>query len=291
MSLKTKFNLAMLAAFVVGLSLAATLIYGAANHEARREVMREASLLMSAASAVRAYTVSEITPLLAEQSKLRFLPHTVPSWAAQTNMRRTLEKEFPTYNYKEASLNPTNPADRATDWEADIIAEFTRNPDLGAFVSTRDSAVGPTLSLSKPIRLKDPACLVCHSTPAAAPATMTDLYGTANGFGWKLNDVVAVQVVTVPLKVAVDRANETLTVYLGGLAGVFLLIIVLLNILLTTLILRPVRRISVTADEISTGNMDAPEIAPKGHDEIASLAMSFNRMRRSLEKAMKLLEG
>ncbi|WP_295391502.1 DUF3365 domain-containing protein [uncultured Thiodictyon sp.] len=291
MNLKTKFNLAMLVAFVIGLTLAATLIYRAANAEARREVMREASLLMSAASAIRVYTVSEITPLLAEQSKLRFLPHTIPSWAAQTNMRRVLEKELPSYTYKEPSLNPTNPADRATDWEADIIGEFTRDPNLTEFVSTRDSALGPTLSLSKPIRLKDPGCLACHSTPAAAPATMIDLYGTANGFGWKLNDVVAAQVVTVPLQVAIDQANKTLKIYLGGLAGVFLLVILLLNILLTTLIVRPVRRMSVVADEISTGNMEAPEIVPTGRDEIASLASSFNRMRRSLEKALKLLEG
>lgn len=290
MGLKTKFNLAMLAAFVAGLALAAVLLYEATKADARREVLREASILMSTASAVRAYTASEITPLLAEQSKLRFLPHTIPSWAAQTNMRRTLEKEFPSYTYKEASLNPTNPADRATDWEADIIGEFTRNQELKEFVSERDSALGPTLSLSKPIRLKDPACLSCHSTPAAAPATMIDLYGPANGFGWKLDDVVGVQVVTVPLQVAIDRAGQSLKIYLGGLAGVFLVVVALLNILLTTMIVRPVRRMSDIADEISTGNMNAPEIEPKGRDEIASLAMSFNRMRRSLENAMKLLE-
>lgn len=290
MSLKTKFNLATLAAFLVGLSLAAALLYGVANADARREVLREAALVMGAAAAVRTYTVSEITPLLGEQSKLRFLPHTVPSWAAQTNMR-TLEKQLPSYAYKEASLNPTNPADRATDWEADIIAEFTRNPELTELVSTRDSALGPTLSYSKPIRLKDPACLTCHSTPAAAPATMIDLYGSGNGFGWKLNDVVGVQVVTVPLQVALDRAGNTLKIYLGGLALVFVVVIVLLNVLLTTMIVRPVRQMSVIADEISTGNMNAPEIEPKGRDEIASLASSFNRMRRSLENAMKLLEG
>jgi protein-histidine pros-kinase len=75
------------------------------------------------------------------------------------------------------------------------------------------------------------------------------------------------------------------------LAGIFLVVIVLLNVLLTTLIVRPVRQMSVIADEISTGNMGAPEIEPKGRDEIASLGASFNRMRRSLENAMRLLEG
>lgn len=290
MSLKTKFNLAMLGAFAVGLLLAAVFLHRIANEEARREVLREASIMMSAAMAVRTYTVKEITPLLAEQSKLRFLPHTVPSWAAQTNMRHQLE-QFPSYTYKEASLNPTNPADRATDWEADIIGAFTRDQGLGELVTTRDSALGPTLSLSKPIRLKDPACLSCHTTPAEAPATLIDLYGTANGFGWKLNDVVGVQVVTVPLQVALDRANRILALTLGGLAVVFIVVMVLLNILLSILIVRPVRRMSLIADEISTGNMGAPEIQPKGRDEIASLGVSFNRMRRSLENAMKLLEG
>ena len=151
--------------------------------------------------------------------------------------------------------------------------------------------MGSTLTLSKPIRLKDPACLSCHSTPADAPATMIDLYGAANGFGWKLNDVVGIQVVSVPLQIALDRANNTLKFTLGGLVVVFLVVVVLLNVLLTTLIIRPVRQMSVTADEISTANLSAPEIEPKGRDEIASLGTSFNRMRRSLENAMKLLEG
>ena len=49
--------------------------------------------------------------------------------------------------------------------------------------------------------------------------------------------------------------------------------------------------LTAKADAISTGDMNAPEIEPKGRDEIASLGASFNRMRRSLENAMKLLEG
>lgn len=99
------------------------------------------------------------------------------------------------------------------------------------------------------------------------------------------------QVMTVPLQIALDRANTTLKLTLGGLAVVFLVVIALLNVLLATLIVRPVRRMSLVADEISTGNMSAQEIEPKGHDEIASLGTSFNRMRRSLENAMKMLEG
>ncbi len=147
------------------------------------------------------------------------------------------------------------------------------------------------LSISRPIRIIDKDCLACHSTPAAAPATMTDLYGTANGFGWKLGDVVGAQIVSVPMRVALDRATEEFKVYLGGLAVVFVVMIVLLNLLLHFVIVRPIRTMSAIASEVSLGNMDAPEFTARGRDEIASLAESFNRMRRSLANAMKLLES
>src|SRR5678816_3342917 len=120
MGLRAKFNLVLLAAFVVGLSLAAAVSYRIVHDNVRREVLLQSAIMMAEATAVRNYTTKEIEPLLAEQVKLRFLPHTVPSWAAQTNLR-SMAAQFPDYTYKEAALNPTNPADRATDWEADII--------------------------------------------------------------------------------------------------------------------------------------------------------------------------
>jgi protein-histidine pros-kinase len=47
---------------------------------------------------------------------------------------------------------------------------------------------------------------------------------------------------------------------------------------------------SVAADRISTGDKDIPELAESGRDEVALLARSFNRMRRSLEKAISLID-
>jgi HAMP domain-containing protein len=289
MGLKAKFNLVMLAAFLVGLTLAALLSWRIVHDNARREVLQQAAVMMAQASAIRDYTAKEIEPLLADQIKVRFLPHTVPSWAAQTNLR-ALAAQFPDYTYKEAALNPTNPADRATDWESGIIAEFARDPSLKDFTSTRDGPTGPILSISRPIRIIDKDCLTCHSTPSAAPASMIDLYGSANGFGWKLGDVIGAQIVSVPMQVALDRADDAFKVYLLALVAVFAVTIVLLNLLLHFVIVQPIRRMSAIASEVSLGNMDAPEFAERGRDEIASLAGSFNRMRRSLANAMKLLE-
>jgi hypothetical protein len=124
MGLKAKFNLVMFGTFLAGLALAAVLSWNIVQDNAGKEVVQEANVMLSEALAIREYTVREIRPLLADQVSVRFLPHTVPSWAAQTNMR-ALAARFPDYSYKEAALNPTNPADRATDWESGIIDDRT----------------------------------------------------------------------------------------------------------------------------------------------------------------------
>ena len=89
---------------------------------------------------------------------------------------------------------------------------------------------------------------------------------------------------------AVDRANRIFWVFMAGLAAVFAVMLIILNLLLHFFIIKPVRRISETASEVSLGNLDVPEYQPRGKDEIASLAASFNRMRRSLVNAMHMLE-
>ena len=289
MGLKTKFNLVMLAAFLVGLALAASLSYAIVQQNARDEVLQQARIMIDAASAVRGYTDKEVGPLLAAQNSVRFLPQTIPFFAAQTVLRG-LPARYRDYAYKEAALNPTNPADRATDWQADIIDAFQRNPGERDLVVERNTAEGPTLNLARPVQVTSKSCLVCHSTPQVAPSSMIDLYGTAHGFGWKLGQVVGAQIVTVPTTVAFAKARHLFLVLMGGLAAVFAVTLLLLNLLLHFLIVRPVRKISSVASEVSLGNLDIPEYQPRGRDEIASLASSFNRMRRSLVDAMKLLE-
>jgi HAMP domain-containing protein len=289
MSLRLKFNLALILAFAVGLAIAAAGLRRVVVEDARSEVLENARLMMQSAAAIRGYTAEQIEPLLSEQAGERFLPQSVPFFAAQANFR-ALQKNYPDYDYKEAALNPTNPSDRASDWETDIINIFRRDPSMHELVTERDSPTGRLLSLAHPLQVTDAACLSCHSTPAAAPPSMVKLYGTANGFGWKSKDVVGASIVSVPMSVALDRANRLFVVFMAVLVVVFLVTIVLLNLLLQYMVVRPVVRMSKIASEVSLGNLDAEEYERKGRDEIASLSASFNRMRRSLEQAIQLLE-
>jgi methyl-accepting chemotaxis protein len=290
MGLRTKFNLVMITAFLIGLGVAAFLAREITTEEAKRQMLNEATLIMRNGTAVRSYTQNEIRPLISDQMAVRFLPHSVPSWSAQTVFRQ-IQKDFPDYSYKEAALNPTNPSDRATNWEPDIINVFKRDSTLTEFVATRDTPTGQFLTFSRPFRLTDRACLSCHSTPAAAPATMVDLYGNSNGFGWVLNDVIGAQIVSVPMSVALARANHSLLAFMAALSAVFLVMLVLLNVLMHFFILRPVQQITALARDVSAGKTDVAEYEVKGRDEIASLGRSFNLMHRSLQNAIRMLEG
>ncbi|HEY6981146.1 c-type heme family protein [Reyranella sp.] len=290
MGLRTKFNLVMITAFLIGLAAATFLAREITTEEAKRQMLSEATLLMRSGTAVRSYTQNEIRPLILDQLSVRFLPHSVPSWSAQTVLH-LVHKDFPDYSYKEAALNPTNPSDRATTWEADIINEFKRNGDLNEFVATRDTPTGQFLTFARPFRLTDRACLACHSTPAAAPATMVDLYGNSNGFGWVLNDVIGAQIVSVPMSVALARANKSLLAFVAALSAVFVGMLIILNVLMHFFILRPMQEITTLARDVSAGKPDVPEYKVKGRDEIASLGRSFNLMHRSLQNAIRMLEG
>lgn len=290
MKLIVKFNLVLLLVFAVGFLAAGYISHRLLQQNAKQEIVENARIMMEAALAVRSYTNTQIRPLLSTQLKYSFLPQSVAAYSANQYFGQ-LHKKFPDYSYKEAGLNPTNPTDRATDWEADIVTKFRESPDLKELVGERDTPNGRVMYMARPLIIKDEKCLECHDTPDRAPRTMIDQYGNANGFGWKLNDVVAAQVVSAPMQLPIQRANNALAVFLISLAGVFALIFLALNVLLVKLVIHPVTQLSRIADELSMGNMDVPEFQLSGEDEIAGLSRSLGRMKRSLIKALKMLEA
>ena len=289
MRLTTKFNLVLLIVFALGLGAAGYVSYTVLHKHAREEVLDHAGMMMEAALAIRGYTVKEIRPLLALQMKRDFLPQTVPSYAATQNFA-TVRETYPEYTYKEAALNPTNPRDSATDWETDIIHAFRNNQELAEISGERDTPTGKSLYYARPIRIKNKNCLTCHSTVEAAPETMIKLYGEQHGFGWQLDEVVGSQIVSVPMSLPLEKARQEFLIFMASLVAIFLLIFIVINIMLNRLIIRRVREMAHISDEISTGHPDAPAFSDTGEDEISDLNKSFTRMRRSLEKAMKMLE-
>jgi protein-histidine pros-kinase len=289
MKLLAKFSIIFAVVFGLGLTTAGYLSYSLLQKNAREQVDDRAKIMMETALAMRRYTTEEIKPVLKKNvADNLFHPETVPAFAA-TEMFNYLREKFPDYSYKEAALNPTNPRDRAEDWEADIINEFRGRTNLTMFAGERMTPLGKSLYLARPLRAA-PSCLECHSTPSAAPPAMVVRYGEANGFGWQTNEIIAAQIVSVPASLPEQMANTEFRQLMTVLVAVGVLTLVFLNFLLVVLVIRPVGQLAAQAEEISEGKLNVAELPCTGHCEISMLVASFNRMHRSLQAAMKMLD-
>lgn len=288
MSLRIKFNLVLVLVFILGLAVSGYVSFDLLHKNAREDVLRNAGVMMEAALSMRSYTVTQIRPHL-RSVEGEFLPQSVPAFSA-TEIMNQLRKTYPDFSYKEATLNPTNPRDRAVEWETDVVNEFRNHPDRKELSGIRDTPSGKSMYLARPLTIKDAKCLVCHTTPAEAPAAMVKIYGPSNGFGWKLNETVGAQIVSVPMALPIENANQAFKTFLASLAAVFVVLFIILNLMLSFLIVRPITRMSAVADKISVGETDIEELSEAGDDEVALLAKSFNRMRRSLEKAISMID-
>jgi protein-histidine pros-kinase len=289
MKLKAKFNVVILAIFAVGLLVTGYLSHTILNANARKDAEERANLIMEAATAMQAYTQAEVTPLLVPHMDGKFLPQSVAAYAAIQALNRMGGSDSG-YVYKAAVLNPTNSRDKAFEWEADVVEEFRAKPGAKKLTGVRPTTRGDSFYLARPITITDNACLTCHADPADAPKTLLAKYGPANGFGWKLNETVGAHIVSVPLTGELEEARLAFVVFMSLLLVMFATFIIVLNAMLKSVVIRPATTMSEIADQISKGDLEVPAFDVSGKDEMATLAGSFNRMRRSLEKAMRMLE-
>ena len=289
MKLLLKFNLIFLLLAGTGLAVVAHVAYRFLMQNAREQVIQQAQLMMESARATRDYTSEELKPLLSRVAghNDEFIPQTVPAYGATQSFAR-LRTRYPDYTYKEAALNPTNPRNRAEDFEADIINTFRNHSDMREIMGERQTPTGEALYLAHPIQVRQ-SCLECHDVPSRAPAALLNSYGSSNGFGWKLGEINAAQIVSVPTSVPVriaDKAYKTLVLYL---IVTFAFTLIAIDAALYFVVIRPVSRLSGLADRVSRGDLEVPEIPVHGKDEIAGLTASFNRMYVTVVKALKML--
>lgn len=289
MGLRFKYNLVLITASALGAAAAVAISYEMVKDSALRDVEREAQLMRANATAVRNYTLQHIEPLLSTDGDILFQPEAVTSFAARRVFEAVTEA-FPQYSYKEAALNPLNPADLPTPAEAEMIEQFRADPELTQLSARIETDAGSLLMMGAPVTINKAGCLNCHGSVDAAPPALVDLYGSANGYDWQMGETVGAQIITVPLEVVVDRARETAVMVAIALSVAFGLVLVVTNMLLSRVVIRPVSYLTKMAEKVSLGDFSVPEYNRQSRDEIGSLTTSFNRMRRSLDRAMGMLD-
>ena len=285
--LRQKFTAILLGMFLVGLTVIGLSLFKVLEQDTENQIASQGLILMETMNSVRAYTSTQITPELQDRMEEEFLPETIPAYSAREVFEnlRDRNSEYRNFFYKEAALNPSNLRDRADQFETEVIRNFIANPTLKETQDFRSTPSGDLFYIARPITITDPSCLQCHSSPDIAPRSQIERYGTVNGYGWKLNEIIGAQMISVPAQKVMKQAHQSFVIVMGIVSLVFSLVIVLINYLLNRNVIIPLKRMARVAEEVSTGNMDA-EFERMNRDEIGNLAEAFKRMKLSLSMAM-----
>lgn len=292
LKLANKFTFLLMLVFLGSIVISGAVLSNILNQRAQASVITQADNFLQSMNSVRNYTTNNIIPLL--ESKLDtspvFIPETVASFSARAvfeNIR--VNPQYEDFIYKEAAINPTNKQDLADSFETQLINQFSKDPDNSMSSGFRSLPKGRAFYIARRLNLDDSSCLQCHSTPDKAPKSQLAIYGDKNGFGWELHKTIFAQMIYVPAERILRTANHYWWLAMGVQAAIFALVIIVINLLLKRAVIKPITKISKLAQAVSTGKLNS-DFEQKSNDEIGTLAASFNRMKSSLEIAMRIID-
>jgi methyl-accepting chemotaxis protein len=290
LKLGKKLTILLLLVFIGGIVVSGAGLATILNRNAQNEITSKALILMEIVNSVRDYTNTQVKPELADKLESKFIPQALPAFSAREvfEMFRA-DKAYREFFYKDATLNPSNLRDQADSFEKVIVERFRKESNLKELRGFRSSGDGKVFYIARPLAVSKSSCLQCHSTPDAAPKSVIERYGTAHGFGWKLNEIVSAQMIYVPASTVIRNARHSFVWIMGVVAVIFAAAIFLVNRWLNRYVVRPINRMAQVAEAVSTGDTDA-EFEWVSNDEVGSLAEAFTRMKMSLVMAMKRLE-
>lgn len=293
MKIGTKVNIILLIVFLLGILISGIALSNVLETKAKDEINSKALALMQINNSIRNYTNDRVQPWLLPKlnTQENFIPEAIPTYSVREVFEYFRSSpDYASFLYKDAALNPTNLRDKADDFEAKIVKRFRREGNTNSVSGFRTVSGTKLYYTAKPFQVKKDTCLRCHSTPERAPKSQLNTYGKNNGFGWKLNDIVAAQIIYVPAEQILQNAHNSFVLVTGIVAIVFTAIIIIMNLLLKRTVLLRIKKIAIVAEQVSVGDMNA-SFGRQNKDEIGDLAEAFKRMKYSLEIAMNMLNN
>ncbi|MBF2067102.1 MAG: DUF3365 domain-containing protein [Calothrix sp. C42_A2020_038] len=295
LNLASQFTLILSIIFMIGILIGGCLLSKALENKAQTEMTYRAQLAMQLVNAVKSYTSNDIAPLLnsVTNSESRFIPETVPSLSGRRVFDRFKQDwKYKDLIYKDATLNPTNLDDKADLFEANLVYKFDQNRDITSLSGFRSTGGEQLFYSAQPLIVNSPTCLKCHSQPEAAPKSHVTLYGTKNGYGWKLHQIIGTQIIYVPASEVFDNANKALFIFVSIFITIFALVIILINYLLKWRVIQPLKPMAQLASYISEDTVGANDVRSlersaltkiaKRTDEFGYLGRVFQKMIRDI---------
>ena len=290
MSIRIKIMLVLL---VIGLVTSVS-ITGFNYLEARNRVFEDAyvkaELISSFAMASREYTKKTMRPLATQLAgKDSFHPELMAGFYVVRAIGDIFAESQEGYSFKQATLDPILSQNKSDAQETEIIEYFKLNRTAKIKKGMMDKNGQNFFYIARPVVNKE-GCNRCHGRREDAPKEQLAKYPNSGGYDWPVDDVVATLITYVPIEKTLERMRLTaLKTILAGLASIALLMLVTWYFM-SKLIVRPLVDLTELAGEMSRGKGLDKEIKGHSKDEIGALCDSFNRMRKSVVKLIKMIQ-
>lgn len=247
---KLKLNIVLIVILSTLLSVGLFLIHKKIQKTALAELKKQATLQMDMAHAVRSYTSDYIKPNVDNQ--IKFHNFSVPAFAANTTMK-ILTDSNPDFKYQEVATNPTNLRNKANAWQQQIINYLGQNLSLKEYfkISQDSFTKEEVLNFVKPLKVSSQSCLNCHGRPSDAPVSQLNLYGNQNGFNWKADEVIGIQIVSIPTKNMHKQIQASFNNYIFLSIIIFTTVFTVLNIMLTNVVINPIEKNKDALEKLS----------------------------------------
>lgn len=278
---------------VIGvISLVASVILGYVSYQfsvknAMADAKRQGAIVFNMIHSSRMYFKKTQRPLVAELvEEDRFYPEIMSGFVVTRGVWEIFEKKFPGYKFKQATLDPLYPSNKADADEKKLIKLFAADKKLENSEGTMVKDGKAFYYFARPVEVGE-KCLRCHGTPEEAPKDQVEIYGTESGYDWHKGQIVSTAIVYVPMDAAMAAAKKSATtLFAMGLAGIVGLMAVIW-VFLSGGVVRPLAKLERKTTQISLGKELDEDIGVQSKDEIGDLARAIDRLRISTAKLLK----
>ncbi len=289
MGIRSKFTL-----IIVLFSIISSLVLGYSNYKfARKTALDEAkdkglllfNYILSSKEFFRKHQRPQIVDLM--NDKERFYPEIMSGFVVMRMEHEIFKKKSKGFEFKQATLDPLWPDNKANDDEKQLVDFFKNNPNTAKREGTLKRDGEEYFYIAEPVSIQKKWCLRCHSDPAKAPMDQKEIYGTQSGYNWKFGEIVGVSIVYISVQEAIANAKKN-AAFLFAIGSSFLLVTILVIwFFLDKKVVTPITQLSALAEDISVGKNLNQQIAISSADEVGTLAKSINRLQNSVRMLLK----
>lgn len=262
--------------------------YSSSKESAIKEAKSKSQLILNYVHSTRKYLKNVQRPLVMDLvEKDRFYPELMSGFVVARGTYDIFRKDLPNYQFKQATLDPLHPDNKAEESEIVLINEFRVKPSLKQKEGILEKNGEPYFYIAQPIRIEDKKCLTCHGHPEDAPKDQIEIYGKTNGYFWNMGDTVAAFMVYIPIQEALKSALESSSKLMLLSGGSLVMVLLTIGFVLDRKVVSPIVSLSHRANEISLGKDLDKAIKSRSGDEIGQLSEAIERLRESINIVFK----